>query len=221
MIVVENIYKRYQLGNTYVDALNNISLMIKKRDFVCIAGTSGSGKSTLLNVVGCLDKQDSGSLFINDTRIDTIKESKLFRVRRKYIGFVFQSYNLIPVLSAYENVEYPLVLSQVPDKKRKEMVEQALHEVGLYERRNQKPREMSGGQQQRVAIARAISKRPPIILADEPTANLDSRTGAAIIELMKRINENDDTTFVFSTHDHEVMNASNKIFHIKNGSLVL
>lgn len=220
MISLKQITKSYQLGQTKVQALKEISFEIKKGDFICIAGSSGSGKTTLLNIIGCLDKQNSGSYRLDQEIVDSIAEKDLYKLRRTYIGFIFQSFNLIPVLSTYENVEYPLILEQVSKKRRMEMVNLALEEVGLYDRKGHKPDQLSGGQRQRAAIARALVKRPPIILADEPTANLDSVTGNKIIELMMKLNEEDQVTFIFSTHAKDVMDHSQKVFHLKDGQFI-
>lgn len=220
MISLKKITKSYQLGQTQVQALKEISLEIKRGDFLCIAGSSGSGKTTLLNIIGCLDKQDSGSYRLDHEIVDSIAVKDLYKLRRAYIGFIFQSFNLIPVLNTFENVEYPLILEQIPKRERTEMVNRALEEVGLYDRKDHKPDQLSGGQRQRAAIARALVKRPPLILADEPTANLDSVTGNKIIELMMKLNEEDQVTFIFSTHDKEVMEHSRKVFHLKDGEFV-
>lgn len=219
MIVINNLVKTYKLGNTTVEALNGLSVEIKRGDFICIAGSSGSGKTTFLNILGCLDRPDSGQYLLDDCNMTKIPQKKLVKYRRDYFGFIFQNFNLIPVLTAYENVEYPLILSNVSRKKRKELTSRALAEVGLYDRKDHKPDQLSGGQRQRVSIARSLVKRNPIVLADEPTANLDSTTGGEILELMKKLNENDNTTFIFSTHDKEVMGHSNMILHLKDGKI--
>lgn len=219
MITLDGIQKNYHLGETVIQALKGITLEIKRGDFLCVAGSSGSGKTTLLNILGCLDKQDGGSYNLDDVRVDGVAEKDLFTLRRKYIGFIFQNFNLIPVLSAYENVEFPLILEKVPALQRGEMVKAALEEVELYDRRDHKPDQLSGGQRQRVAIARALVKRPPVILADEPTANLDSQTGNKIIDLMRKINEENKVTFIFSSHDKEIMAHAKRIVRLKDGEL--
>ncbi len=220
MIRLNVIKKNYRLGETTVEALKGISFEIQKGDFICIAGSSGSGKTTLLNIIGCLDKQDNGNYSLDGISIDNIPDRELYKIRKKYIGFIFQNFNLIPVLTAYENVEFPLILENIPKIERKELVERALKEVELFDRSRHKPDQLSGGQRQRVAIARALVKRPPVILADEPTANLDSTTGLKIIDLMKKINETDQTTFIFSTHDRGVMEHSKRTIRLVDGDIV-
>lgn len=220
MIILENIVKQYKVGEDTVNALKGINLEISRGDFICIAGNSGSGKTTLLNIIGCLDKSDGGSYRLDDCIIDNVSEKNLYKIRRDKIGFIFQSFNLILVLTAYENVEYPLILGKMQKSLRHELVTRALKEVSIYDRKDHLADQLSGGQRQRVAIARALAKRPPIILADEPTANLDSATGKNVIELMRKINKEDNTTFVFSTHDKEVMQAANKVIHLKDGMII-
>lgn len=221
MIQLNNIYKNYLLGQYSVAALKEISLAIQKGEFICIAGSSGSGKTTLLNIIGCLDKQSSGTYSLNDNSVDRIPEKELYKIRKQLIGFIFQNFNLIPVLTAYENIEYPLILDKgLSPKQREEMVNHVLNEVGIYDRRDHKPDQLSGGQRQRVAIARALVKQPPLILADEPTANLDSKTGQMILELMQKINQENQVTFIFSSHDHEIMKLSRRVVVLKDGEII-
>jgi len=223
MIVVElkDVKKFYMLGKTRVDALQGVSLEIQKGEFLAIAGPSGSGKSTMLNMIGCIDLPSEGKILIDGTEVDTLSDKELTHYRRSKIGFIFQSFNLIPVLDVYENIEFPLLLNRGLSKKnRGKIVERFIEEVGLQDRQKNKPNELSGGQRQRVAIARALVTNPLIILADEPTANLDSATGIRIIELMKHINETEKTTFIFSTHDAHIMKQARRVVNILDGRIV-
>jgi len=198
-VKIENICKNYSLGKTLIPALKDISLNVENSDFLVIAGPSGSGKTTLLNIIGLIDKPTSGKVWFGTDDVTDKSMNRLFQYRRDKLGYIFQTFNLIPVLSVYENVEYPLILNNLPRNEKKDRVENVLEKVGLIERKAHKPRELSGGQRQRVSIARAVVKNPDIVLADEPTANLDSRTGGEIIELMERLNDEDSITFVFSS----------------------
>ena len=223
MTVVElkDVKKFYMLGKTRVDALQGVSLEIQKGEFLAIAGPSGSGKSTMLNMIGCIDLPSEGKILIDGTEVDTLDDKELTHYRRSKIGFIFQSFNLIPVLDVYENIEFPLLLNRGLSKKnRGKIVERFIEEVGLQDRQKNKPNELSGGQRQRVAIARALVTNPLIILADEPTANLDSATGIRIIELMKHINETEKTTFIFSTHDAHIMKQARRVVDILDGRIV-
>jgi len=212
IVKINNVHKKYVLGKTEVHAVRGISLSVEKGEFLSVVGPSGSGKTTLLNLIGCLDEPTSGTIFINHQDTSHLNDTEATRLRLYTFGFIFQSFNLIPVLSAHENVEFPLLLLKKIPGKRRERVKRVLNEVGLAEFSNHKPDELSGGQRQRVAIARALVSDPEIILADEPTANLDSETGHSIIDLMLKINEEDKTTFIFSTHDPKIMaHASRKI----------
>lgn len=186
---------------------------------MALAGPSGSGKTTLLNIIGCLDSCTEGQLIVDGKDISNLSKTDMCEFRKEHLGFVFQSYNLIPVLTAYENVEYPLVLKKVSAKKRKSMVENILEEVGLKDKLKSFPRHLSGGQQQRVSIARALVTNPSIVLADEPTANLDSVSGASIIELMKRLNFELGTTFLFSTHDQRIMKFASSLIYLVDGKI--
>jgi len=223
MSVVElrDVKKYYMLGQTRVDALRGVSLTIEKGEFLAIAGPSGSGKSTMLNMFGCIDLPSEGKVLIDGTEIDTLKDKELTRYRRTKIGFIFQSFNLIPVLNVFENIEFPLLLNRGLSKKdREKIVMRFVEEVGLSDRLKNKANELSGGQRQRVAIARALVTNPLIILADEPTANLDSATGMKIVELMRSINETDKTTFIFSTHDAHIMKQARRIVRVLDGKIV-
>ena len=209
--------KVYQSDGLPVKALSEINLKIEKGEFAVLAGPSGSGKSTLLHMIGALDQPTSGKVFVGGVDLATIsrKQQAEFRLRR--IGFVFQSYNLIPVLTARENVEYPLLLQGIGNEERKKRRDEFLKRVGLGDHLNKKPGEMSGGQQQRVAVARALASKPDIILADEPTANLDSRTGASLVDLFKELNEEYKTTFVFASHDPMVIERARRVVRLLDG----
>jgi len=218
LIRVINVSKEYRLGNQTVPALHNISLSIEEGVFLAIAGPSGSGKSTLLNLIGCIDTPTTGRVLIDGMDTSGHTPDELADLRARTIGFIFQTFNLFPVLSAEENVEYPLL--QFPELSREERrarVAKFLDVVQLSKQVRHRPSELSGGQRQRVAIARALATHPKIILADEPTANLDSRTGAGILELMKDINRTFQTTFVFSTHDKKVIAKADRLIRIEDG----
>jgi putative ABC transport system ATP-binding protein len=217
----ENVSKFYNLGNQRVEALTTIDLTIEESDFLAIAGPSGSGKSTLLNLIGCIDIPSSGDVFIAGNRVGDQTPDQLANLRARTIGFIFQTFNLLPVLSAEENVEYPLLqFKEISKNERRERVRHFLNIVGLEKFARHRPNELSGGQRQRVAIARALVTRPKIVLADEPTANLDHKTGASILELMSLVNRIQKTTFVFSTHDVSVMRMANRLVHVQDGKIV-
>ncbi|GGG13291.1 ABC transporter ATP-binding protein [Paenibacillus aceti] len=219
-VSLQQVFKNYELGKTSVPALRGIDLEIQEGDFVTMAGASGSGKSTLLNLIGCLDHPTTGEVWIGDTRVSKLDDKQLNETRLRQIGFVFQSFNLIPVLNVYENVELPLlIMKEISKKERKQRINYFLKAVGLSAFADRKPSELSGGQRQRVAVARALVTKPRIVLADEPTANLDSKTGIEIIDLMQQINEHEKTTFIFSTHDPKVMQRANRIFHLIDGKI--
>ena len=219
MISVKNLQKTYQSGDSEVLALRGVSLDIEKGEFLSIAGPSGSGKTTLLNLIGCIDSADSGEIIINNRSVLNLKKDEQAAFRRDNLGFVFQSYNLIPVLTALENVAFSLNLMGVDDKEAEDRSMAILSEVGLEGMENRRPGRLSGGQQQRVAIARAIVKNPEILLADEPTANLDSTTGREILELMKALNEKHKSTFVFATHDPMVMDFADRLVSLHDGEI--
>ena len=220
MIRVDNVTKEYHTGKTLVPALRGVSLEVGGGEFLSIAGPSGSGKTTLLNLIGCLDTPDSGEIYIDGEPVSGKDRRALALLRRRKMGFVFQSFNLIPVLKAAENVSFALSLLGVDGGELKERTYAILEEVGLAGMEERLPSELSGGQQQRVAVARALVKGPEIVLADEPTANLDSRTGREILELMAGINRKHGTTFVFSTHDPMVMEFARRLVHLHDGLIV-
>ena len=222
MNIVEciDIKKTYEQGQVEVQALRGISLSIKKGGFFALAGPSGSGKTTVLNIIGGLDSADSGRVMVDGNVLDEMNQSQLADLRLHNIGFVFQAYNLIPVLSALENVEYVMLLQGVPVADRRQRAKTILDDVGLEDKYNRRPAELSGGQQQRVAVARAIVSNPSIVLADEPTANLDSKSGQDLLELMQEMNEKKKVTFIFSTHDHMVMDYARRLVKIRDGRVV-
>jgi len=217
---LENIKKVYRTGKINFPALRGISLAIEEGEFLSIAGPSGSGKTTVLNIVGCLDKPTSGKLYLEDKDITDFPTSKLADIRRSKIGFIFQTFNLIPVLTAIENVTLPLILEGTKEqKKRNQRAEEILTEVGLGDFLHRRPSELSGGQQQRVAIARALVKKPKFVLADEPTANLDSKNGKEILDIMLELNQKTATTFVFSSHDRMVIDFARRVIKLRDGRI--
>jgi|SRR5689334_19115763 len=215
---VRGVSKTYRLGRVDVTALDDVSLDVEEGEFLAVAGPSGSGKTTLLNLIGCLDVPTTGEIAIDGESIGGLSSGRRADLRARKLGFVFQTFNLIPVLTAWENVEYPLLLQRRPGDATGR-VRAALAQVGLAERARHRPAELSGGQQQRVAIARALVTEPALVLADEPTANLDSRTGQEIIDLMRRLNRERGTTFVFSTHDPRIVGAADRVIEICDGRL--
>ena len=217
-VAVRDVSKTYRLGKVTVAALDGVSLAVKAGEFLAVAGPSGSGKTTLLNLIGCLDTPTSGQVAIDGEAISGLSPGRRADLRARKLGFVFQTFNLIPVLTAWENVEYPLLLQRGRGDVAAR-VRAALEHVGLADRARHRPPELSGGQQQRVAIARALVTEPALVLADEPTANLDSRTGHEIIELMRRLNRERGTTFVFSTHDPRIVNVADRVIEISDGRL--
>jgi len=220
VIELKGVKKDYPLGATIVHAVRGVDLTIEEGDFISIIGPSGSGKTTLLNIIGCIDHATEGSVKIHGDDVTTYNDRRLTDLRLHTIGFIFQTFNLIPVLSARENVEFPLLLMKKENMGRREIrarAEKLIEEVGLKDQINQKPFELSGGQRQRVAIARALVTRPAIVLADEPTANLDSETGDIILRLMKELNELEKTTFIFSTHDPDILKYAHGVVKIKDG----
>ena len=220
MISIQNIEKTYQSGNIKVQALQNINLTINKGEFTAIVGPSGSGKTTLLNIIGGLDSPTEGSVKINTTEITRLPENELIDFRLHHIGFIFQSYNLIPVLTAKENVEFLMLLQKKGDQYRNERTLKLMKAVGLEDQVDKKPSEMSGGQQQRVAVARALASKPSFVLADEPTANLDSKSSENLLDIMQRLNKDENTTFIFSTHDQRVIDKANRIITIEDGKVI-
>jgi len=216
MIKTENIFKTYKIGDSVIYALHDVSIDIQKGDMVAIRGTSGSGKSTLMNILGCLDVPDSGKYFLSQEDISKLSKDRLAEIRNRYIGFVFQSFNLLPRMSSLENVELPLLYSG--KKNTKSLAKEALEIVGLSERLNHEPNQLSGGQRQRVAIARALVTKPVIILADEPTGNLDSKTGEEILNLFIKLNK-EGQTIVIVTHDFNVAQLCKRKFFMKDGHI--
>lgn len=221
IVRLENISKTYRLGESDVAALRQINLEIEQGVFLAITGPSGSGKSTLLNLIGCIDRADSGSIFINERDVSGRSPDELSQLRARTIGFIFQTFNLFPVLTAAENVEYPLLqLPGITRTARRNLVDHYLRVVGLKEFAKHRPNQLSGGQRQRVAIARALIMHPKIILADEPTANLDHKTGDRILRLMKSINKRTGTTFICSTHDRRVVDMTDRRIDLEDGAIV-
>ncbi len=219
MVEVQEVRKVYRQGDVEVPALSGVSLDIDSGAFLALAGPSGSGKTTLLNLIGGLDVPDGGSITVDGRDLGTLSATALTEMRLRRIGFVFQAYNLIPVLTAVENAEYVMLLQGVPKRERRERAMAALDEVGLSGLYARRPAELSGGQQQRVAVARAVASNPAIVLADEPTANLDSATGEGLLAMMREMNEKKGVTFVFSTHDAMVMAAAHEVVRMKDGRL--
>jgi putative ABC transport system ATP-binding protein len=221
LVRVEGVTKEYQLGEQKIIALQDITLSIEEGVFLAIAGPSGSGKTTLLNVIGCIDIPTAGKVYIDDVDVTDRSANELADFRAHTTGFIFQNFNLFPVLTAAENVEYPLLnLPQLSHGERRKRVARYLKIVGLEQYANHRPNQLSGGQRQRVAIARALAIKPRIILADEPTANLDHKTGASILNLMKEINRKYGTTFIFSTHDRRVMAMADRLIRIEDGQII-
>ncbi|MBW2193008.1 MAG: ABC transporter ATP-binding protein [Deltaproteobacteria bacterium] len=222
MSIVEcvDVKKTYQQGKVEVHALRGVDLSIDKGGFMALVGPSGSGKTTMLNMIGGLDIADSGQIVVDDNAYEKMNPSQLADLRLHHVGFVFQAYNLIPVLSALENVEFVMLLQGVPSAERQDRAKAILDEVGLEGMYDRRPAELSGGQQQRVAVARAIVSDPSIVLADEPTANLDSESGKGLLEIMKEMNEKKHVTFIFSTHDDMVMAYARRIVYLRDGLVI-
>ncbi|WP_409529410.1 ATP-binding cassette domain-containing protein [Thiobacillus sp.] len=220
IVLAENVSKQYALGNQMVTALQAISLSVARGEFMALAGPSGSGKSTLLNLIGCIDTPSAGRVSIEGHDVSGKSPDELADLRLNTLGFVFQTFNLLPVLSAWENVEYPLLQKRDVDKhERRKRIEHYLEVVGLARHAHHRPNELSGGQRQRVAIARALATHPRIVLADEPTANLDHKTGEDILRLMKQLNQEEGTTFIFSTHDARVMEMADRVIELADGRI--
>jgi putative ABC transport system ATP-binding protein len=217
VIDIEGVTKLYRMGAEIVHALRGVALKVHRNEYMAIMGPSGSGKSTLMNMLGCLDTPTSGHYHFNGKDVSSMSDDELASIRNREIGFVFQTFNLLPRSTSLHNVELPLIYAGLPPAARRERAREALENVGLGDRMLHKPNELSGGQRQRVAIARALVTNPLIILADEPTANLDSATGHKIIELMKTINEVEKTTLIFSTHDSHIMEHARRVVNIRDG----
>ncbi len=218
MIKIDDMYKIYKMGSNEVSALSGVSLHIRPHEFVAIVGPSGSGKSTLMNMIGCLDTPTSGTYYLDSHEVSKLKEDELAEIRNKKIGFIFQGFNLLPKLTALENVELPLVYMGISGKERHSMALEALERVSLGDRTHHKPSELSGGQQQRVAIARALSSRPALILADEPTGALDSKTGVEIMQMLKELNAS-GKTIVLITHDNGIAQQAQRVIRIQDGKV--
>ncbi len=215
--ILTGVEKSYQMDAVQVPVLRGIDLLIRPGRFTVLLGPSGSGKTTLLNLVGCIDRADRGTVSVAGQDVGQLSDDELADFRATSIGFIFQNFNLIPVLTAYENIEYPLVLAGMPAARRRQRVNRLLEAVGLSDRATNRPGQLSGGQRQRVAIARALARKPKLVLADEPTANLDSKTGEAILRLMRRIQEKYRISFLFSSHDRSVINAADDLIMLRDG----
>jgi putative ABC transport system ATP-binding protein len=220
IIKTKNLVKIYSTGSTEVRAVDNVDLAIEQGEFTAIVGPSGSGKTTLLNMIGGLDKPTSGEILIDEQNITQLSGKKLTDFRRQHIGFIFQSYNLIPVLTAGENVSFIMELQGQPKKTIEDRTREILTDVGLGDRINSRPAQLSGGQQQRIAVARAMASRPRFIIADEPTANLDSKTTEKLLGMMLELNEKENITFLFSTHDPRVVNKARRVIVLEDGKIV-
>lgn len=221
LLELSKINKIYKTGKTTFQALKDISFHIDKGEFTAISGPSGSGKTTLLNIIGCIDKPDSGEVILDGRSIKARSSDELAYLRREYFGFIFQTYNLIPVLTAYENVELSLrLLKKYSDDEIKKKVNEALEKVGILHLKDRKPLELSGGEQQRISIARAIVKNPKLVLADEPTANLDTDNGKNIVEIMLKMNNEDMITFIFSTHDPLILEYAKRNISLRDGKII-
>jgi putative ABC transport system ATP-binding protein len=219
-VKVEAVEKTYKLGENQVNALKGINLELKKGEFVAFIGPSGSGKTTLLNLIGVLDRPTKGKIFVDGIDLTVLKEKDLTQLRRKTIGFIFQFYNLIPVLSAYENVELPMLIAGVPKEDREIRANELLKMVGLADRINHRPDELSGGEQQRVAIVRALANKPSIVLADEPTGDLDSKTGKDIVQALKALSNREGATVIIVTHDPTVAAMASKVYEMRDGAII-
>ena len=220
LVQIENVSKIYQTGEVEVAALSDINLAIEKSAFVSFVGPSGSGKTTMLNLIGCLDKPSSGRILVNGKQVDLFSRKKKAAFRGEVIGFIFQSFNLFPVLTAYENIEYPLIMiKNEPAQKRKEMVMDVLESVGMLDQKDKFPDQLSGGQKQRIAVARALITKPKLVMADEPTANLDKASSLNIIRLMREMKDKFNTTFIFSTHDPRIMDEAEITYTLVDGKL--
>jgi putative ABC transport system ATP-binding protein len=217
---LDNVSKIYQVGDHDLRALDGVSLSVAEGEFTTIVGPSGSGKTTMLQMIGCLDRPDQGSVHIRGRDVTALGADARADIRRDEIGFIFQFFALVPVLDVYENVELPLLLAGVPDAERKERVDALIEAVGLADRRKHRPDQLSGGEQQRVAVARALAPRPVLVLADEPTANLDTANGEKIMEIMLRLNQETGTAFVFATHDPRVVAFARRVVEMRDGKVV-
>ena len=215
--ILSKVDKTYYMDSVAVPVIRGVDFLVRPGHFTVLLGPSGSGKTTLLNMLGCIDRPDTGHVVVAGCAVNELSDNELSDFRAKNIGFIFQNFNLLPVLTAYENVEYPLVLAGMPKERRHKRVTKLLEAVGLSDRAHNRPGQLSGGQRQRVAIARALSRKPKLVIADEPTANLDSKTGAAILSLMRRMQERYKISFVFSSHDREVIGAADDLIFLRDG----
>ena len=220
VINIKNLVKRFPVGTDYFTALQNVNLKLTEGEFIGLVGPSGSGKTTLLNIIGGLDSATEGSVSVLGNSMDNTSHNERAIIRRKYMGFIFQSYNLLPVYSVFENVELPLILNHVEKSKREKKVSQAIEWVGLSDKKNSKPADMSGGECQRTAIARAIVHEPALLLADEPTANLDAKNSHNIMNILSKLNSEISTSFVFATHDEKIMGYLKRIIHLEDGKII-
>ncbi|WP_338848369.1 ABC transporter ATP-binding protein [Massilia sp. W12] len=221
-IVLSNVKKEYDLGKTRVEALKGVNFKVQAQDFITVAGPSGSGKTTLLNMLGCLDSPDSGEILFDGVSVKTLDLNARAMLRNEKIGYIFQSFNLMPVLNVYENIELPARIGQRKQDKNqlRDWIMHLIKTVGLDERVTHRPDELSGGQRQRVAIARALVNKPQLVLADEPTANLDADTAQKILELLRKLNREEQTTLVFSTHDQEIIDQCDRVVRMKSGQII-
>ena len=220
VINIKNLVKRFPVGTDYFTALQNVNLKLTEGEFIGLVGPSGSGKTTLLNIIGGLDSATEGSVSVLGNSMDNTSHNERAIIRRKYMGFIFQSYNLLPVYSVFENVELPLILNHVEKSEREKKVSQAIEWVGLSDKKNSKPADMSGGECQRTAIARAIVHEPALLLADEPTANLDAKNSHNIMKILSKLNSEISTSFVFATHDEKIMGYLKRIIHLEDGKII-
>ena len=220
VINIKSLVKRFPIGRDYFTALQNVNLKLTKGEFIGLVGPSGSGKTTLLNIIGGLDSATEGSVSVLGNSMDNTSHNERAIIRRKYMGFIFQSYNLLPVYSVFENVELPLILNNIEKSEREKKVSQAIEWVGLSDKKNSKPADMSGGECQRTAIARAIVHEPALLLADEPTANLDAKNSHNIMKILSKLNSEISTSFVFATHDEKIMGYLRRIIHLEDGKII-
>jgi putative ABC transport system ATP-binding protein len=218
-VILHNVNKIYRLDSVDVPALTDVNLLVRPNRFTVLSGASGSGKTTLLNIMGCIDNANTGHILVAGEEVQQLSDDALSDFRAKNIGFIFQNFNLLPVLTAFENIEYPMIMAKVPPAKRKRRVEKLLNAVGLSDRAKNRPGQLSGGQRQRVAVARALACKPQLVLADEPTANLDSQTGTAIIQLMRHMQRAYHISFIFSSHDPKVLAAADDTLFIQDGRI--
>jgi putative ABC transport system ATP-binding protein len=220
IIELKDVWKIYQMGDVQVTALNGLNLVVKKGEFLSIMGPSGSGKSTAMNMIGCLDIPSKGSIFLDGKDISKLRESDLAQIRGRKIGFIFQQFNLIPTLTALENIMLPMIFQNIPRDERMEKAKKLLQMVDLRDRMDHKPNELSGGEQQRVAIARSLSNNPEVILADEPTGNLDSKTGSTVMDFLRKLHEQEGKTIIMVTHDEDIAKNADRIEYLKDGKII-